>query len=299
MTPILVRLCRYLFLLAGFASCGTAFSTPVELTNADGSLVVLERPASRVIALAPHLAEVMYAAGAGDLLLATVEYSDYPEAAATLPRIGDAFRFDLERIMALKPDLVLAWQSGNPAPAQAGLEELGLTLWRTEITQPSEIADLVEAMGQATGRQQVAGAAAEHMRARLAALEADHQGKTAVSYFYQVAERPLYTVNGAHLISQGLSICGAVNVFQNLSALAPQVAREAVILADPETLVAPRIEGYADPLAQWREWPRMQAVDQQALIYLPANEISRATPRMLDAIEIACRLFDGFRSPQP
>ena len=210
----------------------------VRLANADGSELLLPAPAKRVITLAPHLAELMYAAGAGDLLLATVEYSDYPAEAEELPRIGDAFRFDLERIMALDPDLVIAWHSGNPLAAQASLEDLGLPVWKTEVLAPADLADLLEALGRATARQDSAHTAARETRERLAKLEAAHGDARPVSYFYQVAERPLYTVNGQHLISQGLAICGGVNIFDGLPNLAPQVAHEAVIAANPQALIA-------------------------------------------------------------
>ena len=267
----------------------------VDLPQADGSTLELDRPAQRIVTLAPNLAELAYAAGAGDLLVATVEYSDYPPEAAALPRIGDAFRFDLERILALRPDLVVTWQSGNPAPAQAALEKLGLRVWRTEIRKPADIADLLEAVGRATGREATATAAANHLRTALDSLRARYARRAPVRYFYQVAERPLYTVNGQHLISRALAVCGGENVFADLPGLAPQISPEAVLQADPDVLIAPRISSDDEPLAKWLAWPRMRAVQAGALLYVPADEISRATPRLLDGIEVACKRLDSYR----
>ena len=230
----------------------------------------------------------------GDKLIATVEYSNFPEPVNRLPRIGDAFRFDLEQIIALQPDLVIAWDSGNPAAALQRLEHLGLRVWRTEVRKPVDIADLLEQMARATG---LGGrvAAADTINEKLASLTARYAGKPAVSYFYQVSPQPLFTLNGEHLVSQGLGLCGAANIFANEPVLAPQVTREAVLIADPDALIAPVLSDTDDPLEMWRSWPRLTAVRNGVFIHLPADEISRATPRMLGSLEKACRLLDEIR----
>jgi len=280
--------------LASLLLCATA-QAAIVLPQADGGTLELEMPATRVITLAPSLAEMMFAAGAGATLLATVEYSDYPAEAAGLPRIGDAFRFDLERILALRPDLVIGWESGNPAAALARLESLGLRVWRTELRRPADIATLLEHMALATGLEGASGAAAS-VRTRLDRLAGRYAGRPAVRFFYQVSARPLFTLNGEHIVSQGLALCGGVNVFADEPVLAPQVTREAVLVADPEVLIAPRVSGAEDPLGHWREWPRMRAVRSGAMVHLSADRISRATPRMLDSLELACTLLDRYRA---
>ncbi len=277
-----------LALLPGFASAST-----LDLPQHGGGELALPEPAQRVITLSPHLAELVFEAGAGDRLLATVEYSNYPAAAEELPRIGDAFRFDLEQILALQPDLVIAWDSGNPEAAISGLEALGLKVWRTEVRTIEDMAFLLRNIGRATGQD--AEPAALAMEARWAALQAAYADRPTVRYFYQVAERPLYTVNGDHLISQGLGACGASNVFRELPSLAPQISAEAVLQADPEVLFAGRVNPGDEPLVHWRSWPGMAAVQNEALFYLPADLINRATPRLLDAVEIACLLLDDYR----
>jgi iron complex transport system substrate-binding protein len=285
---------RCLLVCLGFVFLGGPAAAAIELPQSDGSVLSLEAPATRVVTLAPSLAEIAYAAGAGGVLVATVEFSDYPEAASRLPRIGDAFRFDLERILALKPDLVMAWTSGNPAQAVQRLEALGLKVWRIELRQPEDIATLLRHTARAAGVAD--NGAAAQLETKLDALAKRYAGLPAVRYFYQVAERPLFTLNGAHIVSQGLSRCGAVNVFAAEAVLAPQVSREAVLAADPEVLLAPRLDETDRPLAQWLEWPHMTAVKHGALVYLPADEISRASPRMLDSLELACKLLHQFRN---
>lgn len=267
---------------------------PVRLDQFGGGELVLEAPAARIVTLAPHLAELAYLAGAGDRLVATVEYSDFPEAARELPRIGDAFRFDLERLVALEPDLVVAWASGNPDAALAAMDDLGLQVWRTETRSVADMAALIRALGAATGGS--AAQPAKALETRWARLRANNAGREPVRYFFQVAARPLYTVNGDHLISQGLDACGGRNVFHDLPPLAPQIGPEAVLQADPDVLLAGRHEGSPDPLASWREWPRLAAVRDDALYTLPSDLINRATPRLLDAVEQACTLFDDYRA---
>jgi iron complex transport system substrate-binding protein len=263
----------------------------ISLQQADGSVLLLNQPARTIITLSPHLAELAFAAGVGDRVVATVEYSNYPAQAAELPRVGDAFRLDLERILSLQPDLVIAWESGNPAMAIARLQELGVTTWIVEIRQPEEIASTLEQLGAAGGQIQNGHLAAQRARSRLQEIAEAGTGKSKVRYFYQVAAQPLFTLNGHHLVSQSLALCGGENVFADEPVLAPQISLEAVILRDPAVLFAATVAGEPDPLAAWLEWPRMQAVKNQRLYHLSADEISRATPRMLDAVATACSLL--------
>lgn len=280
---------------ANAAHAANADTDAIELQQHDGSIVSLNSPASRIVSLSPHLTELVFAAGAGDRLAATVEYSEYPPEAIDLPRVGDAFRIDIEQVHLLSPDLVLAWQSGNPAAAIAQLDELGFNVWRIEIREPDQIADIIENIGKAAGTESVASAVAGNIRLKINALEAQHQSLGKIPYFYQVAAQPLYTVSGEHLISHGLSLCGGQNVFADLATLAPQVGLEAVLTADPQLLIGPDIDGQDDPLAHWHSWPRIEAVRDENYLLLPADAISRATPRFIDAIELACTMMDELR----
>ncbi|MBT8061673.1 MAG: cobalamin-binding protein [Xanthomonadales bacterium] len=284
-------------LLSGLLLSGLVMAEQsIRLPQSNGHELVLEGPATRIITLAPGLAEMVFAAGAGDKLIATVEFSNYPADAERLPRIGDAFRFDLERIIAIDPDLVMAWTSGNPPAALDRLESLGQKVWRIEMRTPRQIGETLRMVSRATGNDASGLARADELVQRADALQARYAGLKPVRYFYQVAERPLYTLNGEHIVSRGLALCGGVNIFADLAVIAPRVSREAVILADPEIMLAPVVGGRPDPLQHWREWPRLQAVKSGELHGLPADEISRATPRLLDSLELACTLLDRFRS---
>jgi iron complex transport system substrate-binding protein len=295
-------LSRY-FLLALVCLAGILPARPanaaISLPQADDTNLVLARPAEKIVTLAPNLAELVFAAGAGGQLAGTVEYSNFPPPAKQIPRVGDAFRIDLERIMALAPDLVVAWPSGNPPAALQKLEQLGLTVWRVEITRPDQIADAVQHLAIAAGTQDRGLLVARQLRARLESLQRANTGKTPISYFYQVSQRPLYTVSGAHIISRGLEMCAARNVFAGLATLAPQISLEALLAADPQVIIAPQVEGETPALESWQDWPNLQAVKNGALVYLPADKISQATPRFLDSLELACKRLDPMRNAAP
>jgi iron complex transport system substrate-binding protein len=280
---------RSLLFCSIFTGC---VSADVLLPQADGSTLVLPQPAGEIVTLSPHLAELVFAAGAGSHLVATVEYSDFPQEVTAVPRVGDAFRIDVERIVSLKPGLVIAWDSGNPRQAVEQLRSLGIPVWSLEIREPDEIAGTLIKIGEASGRTETAEAAAFEFRQKLESLAARYASRPETRYFYQVAERPLFTINDDHLIARGLRLCGGRNIFADEAGLAFQVSYESVIVANPDVLFAPNQESAENPLQTWLEWPGMKAVQSGALLLLPADEISRATPRWLDAIEIACRLID-------
>ncbi len=298
MTPHPVRVgnrfVSVLFIFIGLITAHVS-AAGIALPQANGEILTLPGPAERIITLAPNLAELVFAAGAGERLKAVVEYSNFTEQVTRIPRIGDAFRIDLERVFELKPDLVIAWKSGNPQTALQKLEQLGVRVWQIEITSPEEIADAVENISHAAGTQTTGQAVARQMRNRLTDMRRQNAHKTPVEYFYQIAARPLYTINGQHIISRSLEICGGVNVFSDLPALAPQISRESVILANPQVMIAPEISGEPPALDVWQDWPRLQAIQNKHMLYLPADEISQATPRLLDSIDLACKLLDEVR----
>ena len=288
---------RFLFTLvvvSGLITARASFAG-ITLVQANGETLTLTTPAERIITLAPNLAELVFAAGAGGQLKAVVEYSNFPAQVKQIPRIGDAFRIDLERIIELEPDLVIAWKSGNPQTALQKLEQLGITVWQVEITRPEEIADAVENISHAAGTQAVGQAVARQLRGKLADLRHENADKSLVDYFYQIAPRPLYTINGRHIISRSLEICGGSNIFSELPTLAPQISRESVIIINPQAMIAPQISGDPPALAVWQDWPRLQAVQNKTMLYLPADEISQATPRLLHSIDLACKLLDQVR----
>jgi iron complex transport system substrate-binding protein len=268
----------------------------VLLAAAQGNAA--EPPARRIISLAPHGAELVYAAGAGPYLLASVAHSDYPPAARELPRIGDAARLDRERILGFQPDLVIAWPLGNRSQDLAWLEGLGIRVYRSDPQNLAAIADELEAIGRLAGTETSAEPAAEALRRRLSRLRAAYARRQPLPVFYQLWPQPLMSVDRRHLISRVLELCGGRNIFDNLPAGASQVSREAVLAADPEAMVATYESGEAaDPLAQWQGWPRLTAVREDHLIRLPADLMHRPGPRLLDGAQLLCERLAAIPDP--
>ncbi len=268
-----------------------------EVTDDTGRMVRLERTAQRILTLSPHATELVFSAGAGDKLVGTVDYSDYPPVAEAIARIGDANRLDRERILALQADLVIAWASGNRPGDLEWLEKQGLAVYRSEPRKLEQIADNIEDIGLLAGTAVEADANARAFRDRLQALSERFGQLEPISIFYQLWPQPLMTVNGEHIIGEVLRLCGGRNLFADLPVLAGQVSREAVILANPQAIVAGANPEQSDPLADWREWPILDAVKQDRLYRVEADLLHRSTPRLLDGAEHLCRQLEAARQP--
>ena len=268
----------------------------ISIQDDRGQRLRLDAPVQRIVSLAPHLTELLYAAGAGPAVVGTPAFTDYPAAAQAVPVIGDAAAIDVERIVALRPDLVVAWRSGTPPQAVAELERLGLPVLVLEPDGLEGIAAEIETLGRAAGSDAVADAAAAHFRARVAALRRDYQHRRRVTLFYQVWRAPLMTVGGRQIIGEVIDLCGGANIFAHLPHLVPTVSPEAVLAADPEAIVTGSEQPAAEALRVWRRWPQMRAVRQGNLLVIPPDDISRATPRLLDGAQRLCRALDRVRA---
>lgn len=271
----------------------TAVQAEVAVTDDAGNALKLPQPARRIVSLAPHLTELLFAAGAGGQVVAAVEYSNFPEAAKSLPRIGSYAAFDLERIAALKPDLAVAWGSGNPPGPVAQLRRLGIPVFVSEPQRLEDIVSSLERLGRLAGTEAAAGQAAADFERRRAALVARHAGKRAVTVFYEIWNQPLMTVGGAHLISAVMALCGGRNVFVDVTQPAATIGLEAVLRADPEAIVASGMgEARPDWLDEWKRWPQLAAVRRDNLFFVPPDLLQRHTPRILDGAERLCDALD-------
>jgi iron complex transport system substrate-binding protein len=268
----------------------------VAVTDDAGYAVVLGQPARRIVSLAPYITELLFAAGAGRSVAGVSEFSDYPEAARRLPRIGGGGGLDLEAILALQPDLVIAWQSGNPAQQVERLRSLGLAVYLSEPRRLEDVPATLERFGRLAGTGPVAAREIAAFRMRLATLRRRYAHRPEISVFYQIWERPLMTVNGEHLISDVIRVCGGRNVFSDLPALAPQITLEAVLAVDPDVMVAGSEAGVSSqPLAAWLDWPELAAVQAGHLYLIPRELLVRHTPRILDGAERLCRRLEAAR----
>jgi len=259
--------------------------------------VCLPEPARRLVSLAPHATEILFAIGAGKRIVGAVNYSDWPPAARAIPRVGGYNNIDVERILALRPDLVVAWASGNNAAQLDTLERLGLAVFRNEPRRIEDIAATARRLGRLTGTESEAAAFAARFESRYRRLRERYAGRSPVRLFYQIWNRPLLTVNGEHLISDVIRLCGARNVFADLPALVPRVSVEAVLAARPEIIVAGSGMGQDREswLEAWRRWPSLPAVARDQLYLLDADLLQRHGPRILDGAERLCAVVEKAR----
>ena len=289
-----MRTMMWLLVLAG---PGGAAGNSVWVVDDAGREVRLAAPAKRIVSLAPHLTELLFAADAGERLVGVSEHSSYPPEARRLPRVGGGAGLDLEAIIALQPDLVVAWQSGNSAGQLAQLERFGLVLFYSEPGQIDDVATTLERLGVLAGTATRGSEAAQAYRDGVARLAQRFSGREPVTVFYQIWERPLMTISGAHMISAWLRLCGGANVFAGLPDLATTVSLEAVLAADPQVIIAGRYPGKSgDWQRPWRAWPELRAVAGDHLYTVPAEMMERHTPRALVAAEELCEYIERARS---
>ncbi len=266
------------------------------VTDAGHHRVCLSGPAQRIVALSPGAVELLYAAGAGSHLVAAVAFSDFPPPARSLPSVGSSDRLDLEALLALKPDLVVAWGSGNPKAQVERLIRLGIPVVTLEPRDFEAVARSLEQLGRLAGTARQGAEAAALFRAGIARLAARYQDADPVSVFFQVWDQPLMTINDDHLIGKVIRLCGGRNPFGDLDRLVPRISAASVIKADPEVMVTGgRAEQSDQVFAQWRAFPSLTAVRRDNLFVIPADLITRPTPRLLTGARMLCDQLETAR----
>jgi iron complex transport system substrate-binding protein len=285
-----------LLVYAGLVLAALAARAEIVVTDDSGATLRLKEPARRIVSLAPHITETLFAAGAGAALVGAVEYSDFPDAAKKLPRVGGYSKLDLEAIAALKPDLAVGWASGNSPAHIDKIRALGIPVYLVQPERIDDVAANLERYGELAGTHAVAHAAAASFRNRLAELRGKYAAQPKVRVFYQIWKQPLMTVGGGQVITDAIRLCGGENVFADLKPLAPKVTMEAVLAADPEIIVASGM-GEARPewVDDWRQWPSMTAVKRDNLFFIPPDLIQRHTPRLAEGAARLCTQIETAR----
>lgn len=256
---------------------------------------IASEPATRIVTLSPHLAELVFAVGAGETLVGVSAYSNFPQEVTALPQIGDAFLLDQEQLLLLRPDMLLAWKSGTPARTVTNLRERGYRVETVQTRSLDDIAVALQRIGGLTGHQEEAALVAAEFKRDIEKLRVENTNVEAIRVFYQIAPRPLYTANDAHYVSEIIELCGGENIFGDLGELAALVSEEAVIVRDPEVMIAGGIDGQDLALAQWQRWPAMAANVLGNHFYVPADLLARPTPRLVKAATMICELLDRAR----
>ncbi|MEZ7951807.1 MAG: cobalamin-binding protein [Halioglobus sp.] len=268
----------------------------ITVQDFSGREVTLDQPAKRIVALAPHIVENLYSAGAGDKLVGVVSYSDFPDEAKNVPEVGTYNAFSLEQVLALNPDLVVMWGSGNGMQTLSTFEALGIPVYVSELRQLSDVPKSIRNLSQLAGTPAIGEAEASRIETELNALHRRYGEKRSLSVLYQIWNDPLQTVNGEHLISEIIALCGGHNVFGDASSLAPRVSIESVLLRDPDAIVASGM-GEARPewLDQWRAYPSLTAVADEALFFVNPDHLQRPSARIVLGAQSLCQQLDQIR----
>lgn len=265
----------------------------VSVTDDGGTVITLKAPATRIVSAAPHTTELLFAAGAGATIIGVSAYSDFPSQAKRLPSVGNSAQLDLERIIGLRPDLVVAWKSGNSARQIARLRQLGIPVFESEPRDFTAIATNIDRLATLAGTSAQGKAAATAFRQQLASLRQQYASRSTVRVFYQIWPSPLMTLNHEHLVSQALGLCGAENIFGALPQLVPTVGIEAVINADPEAIFISEERTHAGSM--WQRFTQLQAVQKKNIFSLNGTLMNRAGPRLLAGTAQLCEQLESAR----
>lgn len=267
-----------------------------EIIDDDGQFVRLENPASRIISLAPSLTELVYAAGAGDKLVGVVDYSDYPPQADLLPVVGRFNLLDVERIVELQPDLIIAWRSGNPRSSISQLKNLGLTVYIAEPKNLTSIANHIYKLSVLTGTQEDAKSAIQEFNRTYEELRKKYSNRAKIKIFYQVWDKPIITVGGNELINDIIELCGGENIFKEIQLVAPKIDQESVLIRNPAVIIASGSNTERPKwLDDWKRWPDLTAVTEGNLFFIIPELLQRHTPRALIGATQMCTYIERAR----
>lgn len=295
------RLLVTALLCTSLQAAAVAQSPVVETHPAAGPVEPAAKMPQRIIALAPHLVENLYSIGAGERIVGSSDYADYPPAALKIPRVSHYSGVDIEKILSLKPDLILAWRSGTPAADLTRMQQLGLPVVVTDIRDLTELGSHIQLLGQLTGTSARADLLAKQYLQQLEQLKLQYQHAKAVPTFYELWGNPLTTAANQAWPAQQLQLCGASNVFAAAVGDYPQIGLEQVLVRNPALIIQPISANEKRQLVNWQQWPAIKAVQQQQIIQPNADVLHRTTLRMLPGLKQLCQQIDQVRqrSSQP
>ncbi len=286
-----------LTLLSLIVLCAFSLSLLAQTVVDDsGQRIKLNNPAKRIISLAPHTTELLFSAGAGDRVIGVVEYSNYPEQANHIAQIGSSSQFDFERIVQLQPDLIVGWQSGNPANLVARLKRMGFSVYLSEPRNIGDIASNIERLAILAGTSAQAKKNVSDFRHKMDRLRRQYEDKKPVTLFYEIWNDPPMTLGGKHIFSELVDLCGGTNIFSDVSTLAPQVSREAVVARNPQVILASGM-GSERPkwLDEWKKWRNLRAVKNNHLYFIHPDYLQRASLRLATGAKQLCTVLDSAR----
>jgi iron complex transport system substrate-binding protein len=271
---------------------------PLSLIDDRGRRIRLDHFADRIVSLSPSITELVFSAGAGSKLVGASRYSDYPDGAKSVPEVGDASGLDFERILALKPDLVIAWHSGNSGADIRKLEKLGLTVFAAEAAQLEDIPRLLRMAGALAGSSAQAESAARAYEEELQQIKRRYGKRNKISVFQLIWDQPLMTINAHHMASDIINICGGINVFASTPSLTQVVSEEDLLMADPDAIISSvSLElGESESRARSRRFSQMNAIRNNYIFFVQPDLINRQTVRTLAAASAVCAHLESVRA---
>jgi iron complex transport system substrate-binding protein len=287
-------LLAYIFLVS--VLCQSVQAEQISVSDFSNREVTIKTAAKRVIAIGPHVVENVFSVGAGDLLVGVIEHSDFPEAALSIQRIGDSQGLSIETITALNPDLILLWRSAYSADVANKLIELGFTVY---LDEPKTLAGITKSLADIsllTGKTEEGFKAIAAYTRKLQSLKQKYESKDKLRVFYQIWSEPLLTINGQHIISDVIDLCGGSNIFADANVVAPRVSIESLLQRDPEIIIGTG-RGPDSPswIHDWDKWPSVSAVSKKRIFYVHPDLMHRHTVRLLTAAESVCEFISSVK----
>ncbi|MEH6576387.1 MAG: cobalamin-binding protein [Amphritea sp.] len=278
---------KLLLLIAQFAYA------EISVTDNYGRVIDLPQPAQRIVSLSPHITENLFAIGAGEQVVGVASHSDYPPDALDIPVIGRHESLNIEAILALQPDLIIAWPEGNPQVQLERLEDLGIPVFYSAPEKLEEVGANLRLYGKLLARAEAVDVATAYAQ-QLEQLRIDYAGLSTVRVFYQLWHEPLLTVNHSQLIDQVIRLCGGVNRFSQQVEAIPHLSEESVIAVDPEVIITGQHGGDDRWTERWKKWQDLSATRHDQFYQVNEDLLYRPTIRLLDgAAEICTRLQEA------
>lgn len=292
---MLLRLLLLFFILIAQKSLAA-----IEVIDDNGDKLKIANVAQRIISLSPNTTEILFHIGAGTKIVGADEYSNYPKQANDILRVNNHAAANYELILSLKPDVVIAWQSGNGEKIISRIRELGIPVFVVETGSLEEIPNLYRRLGQLSGYEKQSNIQAEKFSSGLNQLRKTYSSREVIRLFYQIWNEPLMTLNGDHMVTDMIELCGGVNIFSDAAALVPYVNIESVLAADPQVIISGG-KGKNDLLDSgfWDQWPSITAVKNQHLYAIPSDLLQRHSDRILEGTRLMCEYIDLVRSVKP
>ncbi|MGI2028241.1 cobalamin-binding protein [Endozoicomonas acroporae] len=286
-------------------ACSTARASESDsqycVTDMSDRAVCLHTRSPRIISLSPGSTELLFAAGAGDRVIAVDQHSDFPEAVKQLPNVGGYPNVSVEAIVAMKPDLVVVWAAGNSQKVIEQLESLGVSTFHIDMVDFTSIKQALRSLGQVAGTEKTAEQVVGDFSARLHTLQSQYARREPVSVFFEIWRSPLMTVGNGLVIDDVISLCGGRNIYGDVSERIPKIGIESLITRDPQVIIGSDPQGDTpqsrkELLGYWSQWQNLQAVQHQQLFSVPSDLIARPTPRILDGAEMICHQLQAVRA---